>query len=302
MRRLRVSFIGPLLLCIGALTQCTGRGASSDEPSAPLLAERRHFLECLATVYSPGFWISYNDSLYFQPKTEAQARQLEAMKVARARYVALTNRESRHEMAAKGMAASGIEERWQRKLLLPYSATNLDLTPTQGRPLRIIPSYKLVRSLAHGDALIQDAQATYFVMDFGRGADDAAHTNACLIKVGMKSYSEGGSLRSVEAFQNVALSAEEKAVLNLVAAAFQKQAAALGQEIAAPEAKLEFESLMARATDSNPYMEYLLARCYLEGKGTDKNESVGLEWMNRAAKNGSGDAKSYLEKLGRKAP
>jgi TPR repeat protein len=49
-------------------------------------------------------------------------------------------------------------------------------------------------------------------------------------------------------------------------------------------------------------MEYLLARCYLDGKGTDKNEVVGMEWMNRAAKSGSGDAISYLEKLGRKAP
>jgi hypothetical protein len=27
-----------------------------------------------------------------------------------------------------------------------------------------------------------------------------------------------------------------------------------------------------------------------------------MEWMNKAAKSGSGDAISYLEKMGRKAP
>ena len=143
-------------------------------------------------LYSPAFWISYNDSLYFQPKNEAQVRQLEAMKAARSKYVALTNRETRHEIAAKGIAASGIEERWQRKILLPFSTTNQYLTPTLGKPLRIIPRYKVLQSLAHGDALIQDAEATYFVMNFGRGADDASGTNACLIKEGVKAYSDGG--------------------------------------------------------------------------------------------------------------
>ena len=49
-------------------------------------------------------------------------------------------------------------------------------------------------------------------------------------------------------------------------------------------------------------MEYLFARCYLDGKGTEKDEKLGMEWMNRAAKSGSGDAISYLEKLGHKAP
>jgi TPR repeat protein len=49
-------------------------------------------------------------------------------------------------------------------------------------------------------------------------------------------------------------------------------------------------------------MEYLLAKAYLEGRGTEKNEQVGLDWMNRAAKSGSGDAKSYLEALGHKGP
>lgn len=267
-----------------------------------MLSERKHFLECLASVYSPTFWISYNDSLYLRAKNESQARQLEAMKLAWSRYVVLTNRETRHEIAAKGIAASGIGKRWQRKVLLPLSTTNQDLTPTLGRPLQIISRYRVLQSLAHGDALIQDAKATYFVMDFGRGADDASGTNACLIREGVKAYSDGGRLRTVDAFENVSLSAEEKAVLSRVAVAFAKQAAALAEVFASPKAKAEFENCKSRATDSNPYMEYLLAKCYLEGKGTERDEALGLQWMNKAAKSGSGDAKAYLDKLGGKAP
>lgn len=299
---LRPIFIGCLLLCLGVLAQSTGGGAAPDDPSDQMLAEQRHFLECLAAVYSPAFWISYNDSLYFQVKDEAQAKQLEAMKTARSKYLSLTNREARYELAAKGIAASGIGEGWQRKILLPFSTTNQDLTPTLSRPLRILPRYKVLQSLAEGDALLRDDQATYFVMDFGRGAEDASGTNALLIKEGVKSYSEGGGFNTVEAFANVSLSREEKAVLARVAGAFQKQAASLVQEIASPKAAEEFEDCKARATDSNPYMEFLLAKCYLDGKGTDKDEKLGLEWMNKAAKSGSGDALSYLEKSGRKAP
>ena len=127
----------------------------------------------------------------------------------------LTNRETRHELAAKGIAATGIGESWQRKLLLPLSNTNYDLTPTLGRPLRILPKYKVLQSLAEGDALLQDDQATYFVMDFGRGADDASGTNALLIKEGVKSFAAGSDFRTVEAFSNASLSKEEKAVLTL---------------------------------------------------------------------------------------
>ena len=206
MIKLRLAFIGHVLLCLGALAQSTVKGASPDDLGGRMLSEQKHFLECLACVYSPAFWISYNDSLYFQPRNEAQARQLEAMKAARSRYVVLTNRETRHEIAAKAIAASGIDVHWQRKILLPFSTTNQDLTPTLGKPLRTIPSYKVLQRLAHGDALIQDAEATYFVMDFGRGADDASRTNACLIKEGVKAYSDGKSFRTVDAFQNVSLS------------------------------------------------------------------------------------------------
>jgi hypothetical protein len=302
MTRLRHTFIGCLFLCAGVLAPSAGRSASPDDSSAQMLAERKHFVECLAVVYSPAFWISYNDVLYFQTKNKAQERQLEAMKAARAGYVGLTNREMWHEIAAKGIAASGIEERWQRRILLPFSTTNQYLTPTLGKPLRVISRYKVLRSLAPGDALLQDDSATYFVMNFGRGENDASGTTAFLIKEGMKTYADGSRFNTVEAFANVSLSKEEQAVLTRVAAAFQRQATALVQKIDAPKAKEEFESCEARATDANPYMEYLLARCYLEGKGTDKNEALGMEWMYKAAKSGSGDAISYLEKLGRKAP
>jgi hypothetical protein len=298
----RLSIIGGLLLCIGALAQSMGHAAPSEDHSGQLLAERRHFLECLAAVYNPAFWVSYNGSLYFQATTEAQMQQLETMKAARAKYIALTNRSAWHEIAAQGIAASGIEQRWQAKLLLPFSATNRNLTPILGKAVRVIPAYKVLRHLASGDALIQDAQGTYFVMGFGRGADDAAGTNACLIRVGGKSYAEGGVFRTVEAFENVSLSAEERSMLNRVTAAFQRQSAPPAEVTATPKARQEFEDCVARATDSNPYMEYLLARCYLEGKGTVKNEKVGMEWMHKAAKSGSGDATAFLEQLGHKAP
>lgn len=302
MTKLSPTFIGGLLLCLGVLAPSTGTGASPDDLSDLGRSEQKHFLECLAAVYSPAFWFSYNDSLYFQAKNEAQARQLEAMKAARSKYLVLTNRETRYALAAKGIAASGIGESWQRKILLPFSTTNQDLTPTLGRPLRILPRYKVLQSLAEGDALLQDDHATYFVMNFGRGAEDDSGTNALLIKEGVKSFSQGTDFKTVEAFENASLSKEEKAVLTRVAAAFQKQAASPTQEVASPKAAREFEDCKARATDSNPYMQFLLAKCYLEGKGTDKDEDLGLEWMNRAAKSGSGDAISYLEKSGRKAP
>ena len=205
----------------------TNGSASPGDLSAQMLSEQKHFLECLAAVYNPSFWISYNDSLYFQAKNEAQLQQLEAMKAARSKYLVLTNRETRHALAGKGIAASGIGESWQRKILLPLSTTNQDLTPTLGRPLRILPRYKVLRSLAESDALLQDDQATYFVMNFGRGADDASGTNALLIKEGLKSYAQGERFKTVEAFTDVSLSKEENAVLTRVAAAFKQQAASL---------------------------------------------------------------------------
>jgi len=302
MTKLWLALTGRLLLCLGLLTAVAGRGSPPAEPGQQMLAEQKHFMECLASVYSPAFWISYNDSLYFHLRNEAQAQQLESMKLARAKYVALTNREARYDLAARAIAASGVNESWQKQLLLPFSATNQNLTPTLDRPLLVVPSYKLLQSRPGGDALIQDGGSVYFVMNFGRGADDAACTNALLIREGVKTYAAGDRFRTVDAFANVSLSKEERAVLNRVAAAFQKRAAILGQELATFNDREAFEACKARATDSNPYMEYLLAMGYLEGKGTEKDERLGLDWMNRAAKSGSGDAQAYLQKLGRKTP
>jgi TPR repeat protein len=301
MKRLMFALMGRLLLGLGTLAQAAGGASPPDSLDEQMLSEQKNFVECLSCVYSPGWWLSYNDSLYFQPRNEAQVKQLETMKAARSRYLALTNQETRHDLAARLMAASGISEGWQKKLLLPLSATNQNLTPTLDKPVRVIPKYKILQSFGGGDALIQDDASTYFVMNFGRGADDASGTNALLIKEGVKTYSAGGTFKTVEAFSNVALSKEETALLNRVAAAFQKDAAAFGQKIANLKAGQEFEEYQARANDSSPYMEYLLAKAYLDGKGTEKNEQLGLDWMNRAARGGSGDAKSYLEALGRKA-
>jgi TPR repeat protein len=296
-----LALIGDLLLVQGMVAQSAAGAPPADSPNEQLLSEQKHFVECLGAVYSPGWWLSYGDALYFQPRNEAQAKQLETMKAARSRYLALTNQETRHELCARLIAESGVSEGWRRKLLLPLSATNQNLTPTLGKPVRVVPEYKLLKSLGGGDALIQEDTSTYFVMNFGRGADDASGTNALLIKEGVKTYVAGDRFKTVDAFTDVALSKEEAAVLNRVAAACQKEAATLGQKIASLKAGPEFEDYKARANDSSPYMEYLLAKAYLDGRGTEKNEQLGLDWMKRAARNGSGDALSYLEALGRKA-
>jgi TPR repeat protein len=302
MKRLTFALIGYLLPCLGMLAQSAGGAFPAHNPDEQMLLEQKNFVECLSSVYSPGWWLSYNDGLYFQPRNEAQVQQLEALKAARSRYVALTNHATRHALTTRLIRESGIGEPWQRKILLPLSTSNQTLTPTLDRPVRVVPKYTLLQSLPSGDALMQADAATYFVMNFGRGADDAYRTNALLIREGVKSYSAGGEFKMYEAFANVALSKEETAVLTRVVAAFQKEAAALGQEISNLKYGRDFEEYKARASDSSPYMEYLLAKAYLEGKGTEKNEQLGLDWMNRAARGGSGDAKSYLEALGRKAP
>jgi TPR repeat protein len=294
--------MGRLLLCLGMLAQSAGGASPPESLTEQMLSEQKHFVECLSYVFSPAWWLSYNDSLYFQSRNEAQAKQLEAMKAARSRYLALTNAETRHELAARLIAQSGLGETWRRKLLLPYSTTNQTLTPTLDRSVRVVPKYTMLRSLPSGDALIQADASTYFVMNYGHGADDGSGTNALLLREGVKSFSAGGGFKTLEAFTNVGLSKEEMAMLGRVVAACQKEADALGLRLAALKEAPEFEEYKARASDSSPYMEYLLAKAYLEGKGTEKNEALGLEWMNRAAKGGSGDASSYLEGLGRKKP
>jgi TPR repeat protein len=302
MKKRLLAYMGCLLLGLGTRAQAANASAPADGPEDPLQREQKHFVECLATVYSPAWWLSYNGSLYFQPRDEAQAAQLEAMKAARAQYVALTNRATRHALASALLARSGIGEAWQKKLLLPLSETNYNLTPTLARSVRVVPAYRVVQSSTNGDALIEDGQSTLFVMNFGRAAADASRTNALLIREGTKTYSAGGAFQTVDAFENVGLSQEETAVLNRVAATCRREAASLGRRTTSAQDKAEFEARRARATDSNPYMEYLLAKAYLDGMGTERDEKLGMEWMRRAAKSGSGDAVAYLKAREDKAP
>jgi TPR repeat protein len=303
MEKLPPILVGCLLLCAGSYAQPASSNALARTQEQQMATEQAHFLRCLAYVYDPVLWISYTGALYFVPKTDAQAQQLEAMRAARARYVALTNRQTRYEITARAVAESGIGEQWRSKLLLPYSDTNQNLTPTLGKSLRTIPQYEVLQALPSGDALITDGAATVFVLDFGHGASDAYHTNAALIKEGVKSYRmPAGEWKTVEAFTDAGLNEEETTVLRRVVAAFQRQADSTPppdshRETAGSTAALEFEMHRIRATDASPYIEYLLAKDYLEGLGTEKNEELGIVWMNRAAKDGSGDASAYLEKL-----
>ncbi len=303
MKKLGFRVSTALLLGLGLWRLVSGDGAMAQSTGRQEFLEEEHFLGCLAYVYNPALWISYNGALYFMPKTEEQVAKLRQMIDARSRYSVLTDRRARHALAAKALARSGIDPAWRKKILLPYSISNENLTPTLSRQLRIVSSYKFLRAFGE-DAFIEAGDSIYFVMDYRRGgflgADTnafASGTNAFLIKEGWKTFTtSSGQLRRVEAFTNVALDKQETAVLDAAVAAFRKAAASLAEAFSNSAAKREdFESLKSRASDSSPYLEYLLAMAYLDGKGTEKDETLGMEWMRRAATNGSGDALSYLE-------
>jgi len=187
--------------------------------------EQIHFLECLAFVYDPAMWLSYQGNLYFSPRTDDQVERLGQMKKSREQYVALTNRLERYELAAKALARSGIGERWQKKILLPYSDTNQDLTPTRRLSMRSLSKYQVVRTFSGGDALLADENGAVFVMEFGRAADDAHHTKAILVKAGMKSFkSQSGDYVHVEAFTDAGLNQEELTVFQRAVNVFASEA------------------------------------------------------------------------------
>jgi hypothetical protein len=317
-----------LVLALGMDLVLAGEGIAGGGAGTGLdgqmLAEQKSFLECLAYVYNPGLWISYDNRPYFMPQTEAQRKQIEAMKAARDRYVAFTNLETRHEFVAKVLAEGGLDADRQQMLLVPYAPTNLSLTPVLGRPAQVVERYSVVKSLPRGEALIRAGDSICRVMGFGRGASDAYRTNALLVFEGRTNYRTDDNQVEwvVDSFTDVGLTAEEVAVLDGAVAAFRRKAAALGETLAASQrkadanrqtvaesqrkaptlgpapgksdARQEFENLQARATENSPFIEYLLAKAYLEGKGTAKDEKLGLLWMNKAARDGSGDADTYL--------
>src|SRR5437879_4139578 len=79
------------------------RGADSPPSSkeGQIRKEEIHFLQCLASVYDPAMWLSYQCNLYFLPRTDDQVERLGQMKKSREQYVALTNRAERHGLAAR---------------------------------------------------------------------------------------------------------------------------------------------------------------------------------------------------------
>jgi hypothetical protein len=333
-----------LSVVLGRAGEAMNGAGSRANAEWQMLTEQQRFLECLAEVYDPGMWIGYGNRLYFMPRSDAQFERLQAIKAERGRFVAFTNREAQHQLAAKVLAQSGLSAEWQSKLLVPYAPTNRYLTPVLDRPVQILVRYAVLKDLPMGDALIQAGESTCRVMGFGRGAGDAYRTNALLVKEGWTTYrTESNEVKRVNAFTDVALTAAETAALEEAAAAFQRKAEAVGQEehialrraVAArsepaalgeatfqarretvepsgseskpaavaqappakPKAEQEFADLKARAKENSPFTEYLLARAYLDGKGTAKDERLGMVWMNKAADDGSGDASTYLEGL-----
>jgi hypothetical protein len=315
MKRFVPVILGVALLC--ATFSASISAQSNPSPASftiQLRNERTHFLQCLAFVYDPTMWLSYNGTLYFSPRTEAHIQRLEEMKESRKNYAALTNRLARYELTAKTMTLGGINAEWQSKILLPYSNTNLNLTPTRELTVVYLPRYRVVQTFPAGDALLSDGADQCFVMGFGRAADDAFHTNAVLVREGTKSFKQlAGQYIQTDAFTDAGLSSDEIAVLRKAATAFMTEAASpaitnglpsrgVSMKPAAPSreplptaAADEFLMHKMRARDDSPYMQFLLAKDYLQGLGTPKDEKSGIEWMQRAAANGSGDAKAYLE-------
>lgn len=310
MKKVSGILMGFLSLWAGFSAGSAEAGAS--DPRDALRKEEVHFLECLAFVYDPALWFSFEGNLYFQPHTEFQVSRLAAMKEARNRYAALTNRWDRYQLATRAVARSGITAPWRQKVLLPYSTTQPDLTPTRDLSVRAWPKFEVVQKLSGGDALLRVAGSNCFVVDFGRAMSDSHGTNALLVRLGTKSLkAASGNYLTMEALADVGLNIEEFEVLQRIAKACADEAATLmaipalsseplaatpsrvPEPVAAPLTE-EFEIHKRRARDDSPYMQFLLAKDYLEGLGTPKDIKLGWEWMRRAAANGGGDAKAYL--------
>jgi hypothetical protein len=306
-----------------------------------LMEEQKHFLQCLAFVYNPAFWISYDNKLYFSiDKTEEQVAKIQEMIEQRAKYVALTNRLARHQLATQALAQSGLAETWQKKLLLPYSDTNANLTPTLEVEKVAAPlvSYLVLdldgegvldqsRSVFSKDEVLVRAQVgtnvlTFVASQWTHVPHDNSGSNLWVMdtKKTRRYATSLPSFQEVPVLACVELNKEEQAVLSRASAAFEKAAQGLTiplQQERVPEriaertpelvpavtrdrARETFNNYLASASDSVPSLQFLVGKGYYEGLGTPKNEKLGLEWLNKAAKNGSGDAQDYLEKLAQK--
>jgi hypothetical protein len=310
-----VGCLGWLLIGAGSSAQAAGAGGVQTNADQTLLEEQRHFFRCLAYVYSPALWISYDNSPYFALKTEEQAVQVHTMIEQRAKYVAFTNRQTRHDLVAKVLVEGGIDETRQKKLLLPYSETNQNLTPTLGKRVVVVSSYQVLDLEAEGvlnsstfkkdEALIRVADHIYLATRWGHVPEDSSGANVCLMETGgTRRYANDAGFQTVAVVVSVGLNKAERAVLTQAAATFQKVAQTLTVPLKLEgepdKARQVFNDYLAMASDNNPHLQFLVGKCYLEGSGTPKNEKLGLDWVTKAANNGSGEARSYLDNLARK--
>ena len=334
-------FIGAGLFGKGPVDQAAAAGSLD----RALTQEQSHFLRCLAYVYSPVLWINYDNTLYFAQKTEEQAAKVHEMIDQRAKYVALTNRLTRHQLAAQVLAQSGLDPSWQRKLLLPYSETNQSLTPTLGRDPALLSPYLVLDLNGEGvlntnvfnkdEALVRAPVGTnvltFVASQWGHAPHDSSGTGLWVVEMeptATRRYATALGFQVVPVLACVNLNDEEQAVLSRASAAFEKAAQSLNVPVQqehvpervaeraperAPErvaelvpavardrARETFNSYLAAANDSIPSVQFLVGKGYYEGQGTPRNEKLGIEWLNKAAKNGSGEAQDYLEKLAQK--
>ncbi len=197
------------------------------------MIEERDLLARFRVTYTPDFWVSSNDVLYLQPKDYEQEMALKAFPQAIRKYTVLTNKADRTALVDKYFAVSGVDEKYQEMIRHPKKLSVNYLH---------YGSYKMIQSLENGDALIQIGEGNIrYVYGLGRAADDTEYVNAQLIKIGLKTYTTTiGGTKTVEAYQNVALNAEEEKTLAKLSATFSARVEDLTQQIDAltPQQKI----------------------------------------------------------------
>ena len=204
------------------------------------MVEERDWLARMSKFFTPEFWVSYNGTLYFEPKGNEKFQWVKEARSARKRYTILTNSFATptcgglYDLVAKGIADSGVEERWQKMVLVPRSSpvrTN-SIFPKLNKTLSTIGEFKLLQSFENGDALIKDAESTFYVYGLGRAVDDKIYLNAELVKEELKTYTTvAGGTKTVEAYTSVSLNRKEKEMLSKISESFSGRVDELTKQI-----------------------------------------------------------------------
>jgi hypothetical protein len=291
--------LSPLLIAVYLLLVNSLEAQTNllDDPTLETrMLEERGWLANNMQVFSPNFWIRYGEKLYFQPKTDALHTYLEKVQASKKRYTILTNRLERYQIIENVIINSGLSNEQQHLLLEPI--TKGALFPAWHGGYYSIAKYKVLQSLEGGDALIQDGDdRIYYVYNHGRVEDDAYYRDACLVKEGLKTYTTAiGGTKTVQAYTDVSLLKSDEGMLLRVAYAFQRRINQVDSILAAIKDRKQFRQYQQKADSGEAVYQYLLGKAYMEGKGTETNRQLGIEWLERSAPKYP-TAKDYLSKL-----